>query len=586
MRRPATLAAALCLVLCGVYVAVAARAHPLRPTAVDFPASSAWLGSLLDSHAVLVDGSSAQIVTTVSLGAPSSAVVQAGTDAYFIDARSAAIKAVQGATFTVKDVPGAGSTTTQRDVLVGKSRAYVVDDGTGVVYPLDPATLKPGPSVLPPSTGVSADDSVVDDSDTVWTLDRQTGSVIRIKGANASVERSGPALKSSELVLVGGRAVVATHPGLAARYATGGATTSCPALAGDAKVTLSATASGSILYAASSARGIVVAIDLHTHTCDRARDLGASGDELGRPVQAGSRVFVPDYSKGIVHIVDTGQPGQYGVLDSTKVVPPGVHFDMFARSEYVFFNNPDGPEAGVIRLDGQVHSVEKYLPVGGAGSPTGGQPTQPPTTPTPPTTPPPTTPPPASDAPQDTTDLKIALSDAQPKPGQEVGLAIVHGPGVSVASVDWNLGDGTELSGEHISHQWARPGDYQIYAVMRLGNGDTKVLHVDVVVHGTHGGEGSNRAPEPTETHNPTATPSAPSATPTPSTTPPTQSPAAPPPTLGTEEPAKTLNHPFDANQGQTTDPVSPPPTQPPPPPTTPSPTFCENLFCDPSSNT
>jgi len=45
-------------------------------------------------------------------------------------------------------------------------------------------------------------------------------------------------------------------------------------------------------------RGVLAVCDLTATSCGDAVPVGAAGAELGAPVEAGGRVFVPDYTRG------------------------------------------------------------------------------------------------------------------------------------------------------------------------------------------------------------------------------------------------------------------------------------------------
>src|SRR5205814_6965413 len=57
------------------------------------------------------------------------------------------------------------------------------------------------------------------------------------------------------------------------------------------------------------------------------------------------------------------------VVARPQVLSPGTRFQLLSRDGLVFFNDPDGERAGVIRLDGVVRPVGKYQKGAGDGVP-------------------------------------------------------------------------------------------------------------------------------------------------------------------------------------------------------------------------
>jgi hypothetical protein len=113
-------------------------------------------------------------------------------------------------------------------------------------------------------------------------------------------------------------------------------------------------------------RGVLTVCELAGGRCDTAIPLN-EGSTFGAAVEAGNRVFVPDFTTGQVWIIDLAKSRVVGT--PTVLTPPG-RFTLIARDGVVFYNDSDSERAGVIRLDGSVAAVVKY----GAKNPGGGIP--------------------------------------------------------------------------------------------------------------------------------------------------------------------------------------------------------------------
>ncbi|MFD1051146.1 hypothetical protein ACFQ1S_39250, partial [Kibdelosporangium lantanae] len=81
--------------------------------------------------------------------------------------------------------------------------------------------------------------------------------------------------------------------------------------------------------------------------------------DLGGPVEAANRLFVPDYGGGKVWIIDLTT---YAVTGQADLGNPGSRFQLLNRDGVVFFNDPQSERAGVIELDGKVQRTNKYDP--------------------------------------------------------------------------------------------------------------------------------------------------------------------------------------------------------------------------------
>ena len=371
-RRTRRLGAALVVTVAAAALAAMARSTPPPPTAVDLLAGGAWVASSRVGLMTLIDGESAQVGARVDVGRASAALAgaQAGQVAYALDGARGTVVRVDPRTFHASRaapvVPGPSPHLTLRPT----SRAvYVLDDDRGRVAVADPVTLevRRGADV---SLADRVRSSVVDDRGRLWLLGATTGRVTWFDGPERHQYAAGvrrPA--GAELVLAGGRVALVDRAAMAVRLlGTGGPAGghACLDLAGDdASLRFGGASNARRVYAVSGRQGVLRVSDLATGRCDHvAVPVAPPGHALGPPVETGGLVFVPDYTRGTVAVVDVGAER---VVVTPRPVASGP-FQLFAEDGFVFYNEPASARAGVIHVDGTFSPVSKYDPAApGAG---------------------------------------------------------------------------------------------------------------------------------------------------------------------------------------------------------------------------
>jgi PKD repeat protein len=363
---------ALAVLIVGVTVVVVAvgRSRGEHARSVSLPEGAAWLVSSAAGQVSLIDGSTAQVLTQVSVSAAQLAGVQAGSDE-FVTAGNGSLRRIDGATYGVS-APVRFSTHDQAPALYPAPGAlFAVDPTTGLVTLADPRSLRVrGQFSL--AARVAAGAAVADSAGRLWAVDGRTGDLIRIGLGGEKIQRTAVDPARTRLVTVGGRPVaVDLAAGRARRIDTDGVTGTGVCLAtgpGDSSLTVTGAALGSRLYVVSGARGLLLTSDLATGSCGRAVDLGAAGHLLGQPKEAAAHVFIPDFTAGTVIVFDEASTR---VVARPKVLPPNTPFELENNGPVMFFNDPASSRAGIIDLTGAVRPVQKYDPtkVGpGAGS--------------------------------------------------------------------------------------------------------------------------------------------------------------------------------------------------------------------------
>ncbi|OXM63542.1 hypothetical protein CF165_30555 [Amycolatopsis vastitatis] len=516
-------------------IAVAGAGYPEQD--VRLLSGSAWLASSNVGQLTLLDGPSAEVAAQVQVATPGHAVdvVQQGSTAYAVDRTAGTLRRVDGATYDATppvapiDAARGGLT-----AFAGRTTLYTLDSQRGLLASSDPRTLLPRGEPLPLAAKLGAGTAALDDADRLWTLDDATGDLTRIADGKRVTHRQFTRPGHNLLTVANGNPVV-VNP--AERTATtvdalsGETTGSIPLdLRPDDALQISGSPHGDRLYVVAS-RGILDICDLGAATCDTTVPLDAATRRLGAAVEAGNRLFVPDYTTGQVYIVDLTRPA---VIAKTQVLTPPTTFQLLTRDGIVFFNDPATERAGVIHLDGTVRDIAKYDPknpakgvhsdsgqVPAPQQPTGQQPpppspgstdnppsgTQVPpggqVTPTdgrvpPPDGIPPTDGPfppgtdvpgpptdpgvPPSSTPPETPVLQITLSKSSPMAGEDVTAKVADQHGTAPVTAHWDFGDSTQGDGALVVHHWATARTFQVSVQATMPDGQQATTSVSLTV--------------------------------------------------------------------------------------------------------
>ncbi|WP_239373572.1 PKD domain-containing protein [Frankia sp. Cj5] len=502
---------------------------------------SAWLVSS-NGQAALVDGSSAQVVTQVtvpSAGAGALAATQSGSDAYVSSTADGSVRRVDGATFAVSAGVRFGNPGEPFAVYAGRQAVFAVGERTGSVSTADPRTLRKLRDDQSLAARIPAGGALVDGAGRLWVVDGDTGKIVRLDAAGRHDVPGTVDPARSALVPVGNRVAV-VDVGARTVRTLGDDGLSAPVAcvdvrAGDTTVRVAGSATGDQVYAVSGQRGVLLVSNLSRKSCENTViDLKMAGNELGVPREAAGKVFVPNLTTGQVSVVDIASRS----VVTKKVLDPPARFELVPQGSFVFYNDPATARAGVIRLDGSVREIRKYDPknpgagvVPGSGS--GNPPQSPPTRP--PVTSPSATPQPAQTV-STKGDVRIQLSATEVTVSQPVALRVVATNGAIVASVAWAFGDEAPVSGVQVSHSWPKPGVYTVQAQTRLTDGRQATPTATITVlpdsqpvipptpHPTDSPDHPTTTPTPTPSPTTTSTPS-PTSTPTPTPIP-SQTPA------------------------------------------------------------
>ncbi|TCO59899.1 InlB B-repeat-containing protein [Actinocrispum wychmicini] len=493
-RRPAVVMTAVAgVAVAGVVVVGVGQGNPTQ--GVRLLSGQAWFASGKVGQVTLLDGASAEVAAQVKVAAPGDMldVVQQGNTAYTVDQSAGMVRRVDGATFAptppatpIADARGSGLT-----VIAGPNSLYTLDNTRGILVSTDPKTLDRRGEMVSVAGRLAAGTVTVDDAGTLWAVDTATGDLNRVAGQDKII-RSGVVKPGvSTITIANGRPVIVD---LADRTATSvdrdtGRTVGSFGLdlRTDDKVQVSGSPNADRIYVVAT-RGVLDVCDVAAQRCASAIPLTA-GSDFGPAVEAGDRVFVPDYTTGQVLVVSLRESR---VIARPNVLRPNVRFQLLTRDGVVFYNDAGSEEAGVIKLDGSLTTIRKYDPAnpeqGVARPDTGGQqPTQGagrtsdqrPADSSPRTDP---------SHPNDPQTPQVVVSNATPVVDEPIDLKVVDASGTPAHSAHWTYGDGTEGDGPATTHKWAtaRQAPYIVTVEATMSNGQKGSKTVNITVGDKH----------------------------------------------------------------------------------------------------
>jgi PKD repeat protein len=341
-----------------------------------------WLASPPMGTMVQVSASSEQVLATVSVarqGDPLTAA-QDGHSALVLNRSTGEVGRVDGATLHYGQQRSFASSSSDLQLLSGKTRAYVLDTGQGVVHSLDLGHLAPAKDT---PLGTGPKEAQVDSKGNLWALDTEGQvTLVTAKGDSytAKVAGKGASLTLADdkpyVVDPGGQTDNGKHENAKVvaldvhnakadrRYCLDGVDQ--PGLL----TTGTRTNNGrQLVMALVPGASQVVTSDLGNRKCTV---LGVSDDmpgadqthstSYGKPVAHGDLLFVPVVSRGQVMVIDTAENRIVRTIDKNELFVKftGQPFELLVDDSNVWFNNLGGPEASVIGRDGVLMRVLKY----------------------------------------------------------------------------------------------------------------------------------------------------------------------------------------------------------------------------------
>jgi hypothetical protein len=242
------------------------------------------------------------------------------------------------------------------DVLSTGESTYLIDRQHSKVQEVDPKTLMTERTVDVPGR---IDDAAVDDAGNCWVLDGKRGRLQRIVDGQGAGEVAVGSGRGMRLTLVGGHPVVVEPTsGQVVRVDGNHAVPAAhlPVSLGRQVEVNAPTAAGSTAWLAVRSRGELVSVDVDT---GRWRPLSLNvteGADLGPPVAAFGRVYVPDYTDRLVLVVDASSMKR---LQDVEVPGHSPQFQLFLRNGKVWANDPYDQKGRVIGSDGRAAPIDK-----------------------------------------------------------------------------------------------------------------------------------------------------------------------------------------------------------------------------------
>jgi hypothetical protein len=350
-RMGAIGAAAVVLV---AFLGVMARGEGYEDSRMDLAGGGAWLASAQQGWVTLIDGPAEQVVGSVA--APGTkrgdafSVIQAGASAYVANDTQGTVSRVDGGTYQASEpvrFGGTGGGGSFR-LFAGGKALYVVDGLRRTASVTDPLSLRVR-DTLSLTAQPGPDQSVVDNAGRLWVIDRNRGGLTWFDGGKQVRPEVGDA--RSRLVLVKDRPVLVDVAGSRLGELSSAGTVeswSCLEVRAGDDVQLLGSATSSRVYAAVSGSGMLVSSTVGRDDCGRSVAVGKPGDKFGPLVEASGYVLVPNRTSGRTIVVDM-RAGR--VAADLAVVKPGSRLELLAKDGFVFYNDIDGDQAGVIRFD-------------------------------------------------------------------------------------------------------------------------------------------------------------------------------------------------------------------------------------------
>jgi PKD repeat protein len=349
---------------------VMVRADGFAAARVALESGQAWVASSTVGQIALIDGSTEQKVTAITVSRPGEqiSVTQGGPDALVVNRTTGTVLRVKGSTYD--DAPGAvtplAGASLGLSVFAGRGTdAFAVDAARGAAITLDRATMTSRARPVSLAARLSSRATTMDTEGRLWAVDTANGDLVWFDAAGKHTRRGAARPGTgTRLTLVRGEPAIvdpaARQVSLLDPASGDTAASSCLDISADAVVQAGGSSSAALAFAVAPERGVLLVSDLDSGECSRIVTLTRPGAQLGDPVETGGRVFVPDYANGQVFVVDLDADR---VVGTPAVLPPGLAtFELTPRDGFVFYNDPLSQRSGVIRLDGSVQRISKYNP--------------------------------------------------------------------------------------------------------------------------------------------------------------------------------------------------------------------------------
>lgn len=344
--------------LIGTSVAVGAGAAGAVPDLSDI---GAWLGSSDNGTAAHANGLTGAVDGKVNLptGKHPVSIAQNGKTVLVLDKSTGKVIRIDPSQLTADQATNYSSSDLQ--LVSGGSFAYVVDPQKGTVQRIDPERTTPiGTPVSLGTDGLGK--AVVDPQGTLWVPEPLKGKVVPFPGGKKGKALTvGKPNHDLEMTLANGKPVVTdTAAAVMTALNVGGVGTriNLPDYIDDTSpehVLVPDATDGNVVPVLSTETGKMVLVD--TGTADQTTATVGKGTQYGAPQVLGTRVYVPDESRGQLKVYDTANAAFDPPI---TVTGKKGHLETFVRNGLLWVNDQHDSAAAVINSDGKSHPVGKY----------------------------------------------------------------------------------------------------------------------------------------------------------------------------------------------------------------------------------
>jgi PKD repeat protein len=339
-------------------VGFAVRVGSSSSQSLDFRDPLIWLASNATGDVVQADAGSGEVTARVEVGSDGDSlqVVQHGADALVLNRTSGELARINGSLLAVAE----RSPVTVDDgarLLAHGDHAAIVTAST--VIPVDPSNAELGTTVDIP--GLAS--AVIDGDGSVWGLDPDNNVLVVTDGvAEVRVPTEtrpfAIATAGDDALLLDGagpvlRELESPTSGLGGNHCVGGAMDADVAIGGSVE------SGGHVMVMVDTPTGTVRMSDVAEGRCTSAELDDVTDATFGASVESGGVAYVPILSTGEVAIVRVAEGT---VVNRVAVTPPDRPIELTVKDGTVWFNDPTGPEAGVLGVD-RVIEVDKYKQV-------------------------------------------------------------------------------------------------------------------------------------------------------------------------------------------------------------------------------
>jgi Fibronectin type III domain len=345
------------LAMMAVTTALTAAALAVNNSAkavVKTPNSGVWIANDNASSVTHVGPGGTDVTVALANVAGDFTVVQMDGVAFITDG-TGTLTRVDAALLTASQT--AQLANTESYVAAGGGVLYQVDVRTGSVQQFDQTTARPiGPVI---AVGKKLGNAVVDNNGVLWVTDTDTGKAISVNRDKVSSSTIIASLGVPILVSVVGAKVVAINQTAATVTVISGDTSAKP---------VSLTPGKGLQVPESVLDGTVLPIlddasQLSLVDLDGGKTVGVNlsmnGDELGSPRTANGKVYVPNYTKGTLIVIDSKTGA---VINTIEVTKKSGKFELLVDKSTVYVNDPSGSKAWAITAEGTLIPASKYDP--------------------------------------------------------------------------------------------------------------------------------------------------------------------------------------------------------------------------------